>query len=206
MLRFWDAATGELGRSFRVAEKGLPYQVWRSRLSPDGKFLAVAYQPEGRGIFSPFPVRLWDATTGKPLHDLPGHFTYVEALAFSPDGKSLASVGAALQPFAQQRLKRPAGQAFVWDVGTGKAAAHLPVGASACAFAPDGKTLALATPDGAIQLWDSAKWQVRGEFRGPRERVTVLAFRPNGQLYSGSVDSTVLAWDPQSAKQPAEKK
>jgi RNA polymerase sigma factor (sigma-70 family) len=200
-VRFWDVETGKVERSFRVAEK--KYSVWHARLSPDGKVMAVTYQPSGRGFFSPFAVKLWDTATGKELHDLPGHRYYVEAMAFSPDSKYLVTGSEPLGDFAQKQLKLPPDQVFVWDVETGKAVARLPIGASAGAFSPDSKTLAVATPDGTIQLWDVATWKVRGEFRGPRERVMVLTFGPDGQLFSGSLDTTVLAWDTRKAKRPA---
>jgi WD40 repeat protein len=51
-------------------------------------------------------------------------------------------------------------------------------------------------------LWDAATWKVTGEFRGPRARVMVLTFGPDGQLFSGSLDTTVMAWDVRKAKRP----
>ena len=39
-----------------------------------------------------------------------------------------------------------------------------------------------------------ATWQVRAEYRGHRDRVSALAFAPDGRLFSGSLDTTVLAW------------
>ena len=150
-------------------------------------------------------MKLWDTATGKELHDLAGHWTYLNVLEFSPDGKYLVTCSEPLADFAQQQLKLPADQVFVWEVATGKPLAQVPLGATAGAFAPDGKGLAVAEPDGTITFWDTAKWALRGVFRGPRERVTVLAFGPDGQLFSGSVDATVTAWDPQIAK-PAEPK
>jgi RNA polymerase sigma factor (sigma-70 family) len=204
--RFWNPATGKLERSVWVAAKGARNSVWRSQLSPDGKVLAVAHQPEGRGLFPPFRVNLCDAATGKERHDLPGHYSYVDAMAFSPDGKYLVTCGAPLSAFVQQRLKRPGDQAFVWDVATGQTVARLPGGGTAAAFAPDGKTLAIAEPDGTIVLRETTKWAAAGEFPGPRERVLALTFGPDGRLFSGSTDATVLAWDPKAAKPPAERK
>jgi WD40 repeat protein len=202
-VRFWDVAGGKVERSFPAGLQEQQNHVWHSRLSPDGKVLAVTYQPSGRGIFSPFAVKLWDTAIGKELHDLPGHHYYVEAMAFSPDGKHLVTGSEPLSDFAQKQLKLPVDQVFVWDAGTGQAAARLPTGATAAAFSADGKTLALAIPGGTIQLWDAATWKVKGEFRGPRDRVIVLTFGPSGALYSGSLDTTVLAWDVRAAKPPA---
>jgi WD40 repeat protein len=87
-VRLWDVATGKAARSFRVADVAAPYTVWRAVLSPDGKTLAATYQRSGRGLLGQHAVKLWDVATGKPLHDLPGHYGYVEAVAFSPDGST----------------------------------------------------------------------------------------------------------------------
>jgi WD40 repeat protein len=74
----------------------------------------------------------------------------VLALAFSPDGKTLASGSAGRPPECDVKL---------WDVATGKQVAtlkghkqHL----TALAYSPDGKTLASASQDGAVRLWDAA--------------------------------------------------
>jgi WD40 repeat protein len=93
-------------------------------------------------------------------------------------------------------------QVFVWNALTGQQVARLPGGATAGAFSPDGKTLATALPDGTIQLWDAATWKLKGELRGHRDRVSVLAFTPDGRLLSGGQDTTILAWDPTKAKPP----
>jgi WD40 repeat protein len=89
---------------------------------------------------------------------------------------------------------------FVWDVATGNPAAGadqgLDIGAGLVTFSPDGKTLATASADGAIHLWDSATWKERKQFRGHRDPVTALSFTSDGRrLLSGSVDTTVLAWE-----------
>jgi WD40 repeat protein len=166
--------------------------------------LAVTYQPAGRGIFSPFAVRLWDTATGQELHDLIGHHNYVETMDFSPDGKYLVTGSEALGKFAREQLKLPPDQVFVWDVQTGKTIARLSMGGTAAAFAAEGKILSAATGSGAIQIWDTTTWKLRGEFRGHRDRVTALAPGPGARLFSGSVDSTVLVWDTRAVKPPAD--
>jgi hypothetical protein len=167
-------------------------------LSPDGKTLAVTYQPAGFGIFAPFSVRLWDVATGTERSELAGHYYYVN-MAFSPDSRVVVTCSQALNEFAQQQLKRPANQIYVWDTATGKRLTTLPdglpTGAVAAAFADDGRTLATATPEGLIQVWETATWSIHSEHRGHRDRVNSLVFATDGRLFSGGLDTTALAWD-----------
>jgi RNA polymerase sigma factor (sigma-70 family) len=201
-VRLWDVDSGKEQRNFRAvreAQAKTPHHVWHAALSPDGRTLAVTYQPAGRGLLSGFAVLLWDVATGKETHELPGHFTYVGGLAFSPDSRLLVTGSEPLPEFFQKRLNRPANQVFVWEVATGKRVRALPnglpTGATRVAFAPDGRTVATANPDGTIQVWEAPTWKVRVEFRGHRDRVTALAFAPDGRLLSGGLEATVLAWD-----------
>ena len=89
-----------------------------------------ACHPTGRGLFQRHSVKRWDTATGKELHDLAGHLTYFNVLEFSPDGKYLVTCSEPLSDFAQQQLKLPANQVFVWEVATGKPVAQLPLGAT----------------------------------------------------------------------------
>jgi hypothetical protein len=90
-------------------------------------------------------VRLWDAATGKELRTLPGHTVAITAVAFSPDGKLLASTGG-----DETRL---------WDVATGKVFTQLQGGSSttavALAFTSDGKALVAGskTDPHEIRVW-----------------------------------------------------
>lgn len=89
---------------------------------------------------------------------------------------------------------------MVWETATGKLVAELPEGipdgASPIAFSCDGRFLATAgKPEGVILLWEVATWSPITSFTGHRDRLTSLAFMPNGRLLSGSLDTTVLAWD-----------
>lgn len=231
MVRLWNVQSGKEERSFRVvpdAAKTQMYLVRRTVVSPDGKTLAVAYGPDNRlGGFGarPHSVRLWDCVSGKELHQLDGHMSYVLDMAFSPDGRLLVTAGDKAHDFRQLGGKpQLLDQVFVWDVAAGKRVTALPdglpIGAAAVAFSRDGRSLATASlPDdvpigataavtsrqdrapvtssaeGTIRIWELATWTVRTEFHGHRDRPTALAFTPAGQLLSGSLDTTVLAWD-----------
>jgi WD40 repeat protein len=194
----------------------------RAALSPDGKTLAIGPDfPEGfRTEDGGVPVRLWDVATGKAGPELNKPTKVVDGSreagsgttdmsrwrshqgtksmdgrAFSPDGRFL--VDWAENPFGRSRIDH----VYVWDVATGRAVATLAAGprpgAANAAFAPDGRTLAIASADGTVRLWEVATWKVRAEFRGHRDRVTALAFGPNGRLFTGGLDTVVLGWDVQ---------
>jgi WD40 repeat protein len=136
LLRLWDAATGKELRQFRghVARP-----VWVV-FSPDGQTLA-SRATDGTGRDG--GVRLWDVATGKLLrvldHPNSSHSWYRNAVAFSPDGRTLASSGGD-------------GDIRLWNVGTGEEIrCWQALGASeALTFSPDGRTLA---SDGGAALW-----------------------------------------------------
>jgi RNA polymerase sigma factor (sigma-70 family) len=191
MVRIWDVQGGNKERNFRAVPPNQHKQilcVWRTALSPDGKTLAT-YNPvidAGSGQGGSMRVLLWDVATGRALHTLDGDLRAVVGMAFSPDGRLLATAG-------------ETGPALVWETATGKRVGALPAGlpivASAVAFLGDGRYLATAEPQGAIRLWEVASWTQLTEFKGHRDRPTALTFAPTGRLLSGSRDTTVLAWD-----------
>jgi WD40 repeat protein len=183
-LRLYDV----LKYSEKAALKGHEGESTGVAVSLDGK-AAVTGGIDGKVI-------VWDVAGEKVRHTL-DHGEVVLSVAIACDGKLVASGGID-------------GSVVFWDSSAGKKMLSVPadgaVPAYSLAFAPDGKSLAVAEKDGTIRLWGTSEWKVRGEFRGPRERVTALAFGPDGQLFSGSVDATALAWDVRAAKPPADRK
>jgi WD40 repeat protein len=162
--------------------------------SPDGKLLASGRDfdyPRKHGQDN--PIQLWDVATGRELRRLVGHKDTVLSLAFSPDGKTLAS-GA----------ERYDGTLRLWDVATGKERLSLKGHGEvrSVAFSPDGKEIATSGMDRTIRLWDPAIGRELRRLIGHQADVMAVAFSPDGRLLaSGGFDRTLRLWDPGAGKQ-----
>jgi WD40 repeat protein/serine/threonine protein kinase len=181
-VRVWDAATGQELAPTPPAAARSPMAF-----SPDGRYLAS-------GVHGAFTVLVWEAATGRPVVTLPERkstvpgldFSAVNCLAFSPDGKFLASGG-------NSRMVR------LWDLSTGQEVLTLKGHTDrvvALAFHPGGTRLASGGWDRTVRLWELATGQEVLTLKGHAFDVVRVAFSPDGaRLASASRDGTVKVWD-----------
>jgi RNA polymerase sigma factor (sigma-70 family) len=185
----WDLSNGHLKKSVELM---VPRQVHCTCLSPDGLSLAVS--PRGQG-----PVFLLDTTTGKERVQLQGALAQGGwGLAFSPDGKTLATSQANSTSWSD-----PTKVAF-WDSGTGKLLRHFTMPSRAAlylCFTPDGRTLVAAGEQPRLHLWDVATGKQVHNWPGHEGGISALDFTPDGTaLVSGGDEGSVRLWDAKTGK------
>ena len=200
-VRLWDVSNARERLTIQT-----PALVTAIALSHDGKSLATGLwtgrvEP-GRGN----DVTIWDTTTGKPTQTLKGHDNAVYTVAFSPDGKLLASGGLD-------------GTARIWEISAARARATLnyprlrkqlgaesPILVISVEFSPDGRKLvtsagvpvATQKPEGVgeVTFWNTANDQEVGVLRSYGGMVGRVAFSPDGKLLAtAGSDGLVRLWD-----------
>jgi WD40 repeat protein len=188
VVAIYDAKTGELKRAisdFRLL-------VHHVALTAEGNILAAGV---GDG-----QIRQWEFPKVAENPKAPEYWAQQDTsgasyhLAFSPDSRFLARVGAdgvkvygVIQPGAPFQVSAP--RRVIPPPKPG-------VRYTCALFSKDAKTLFAGASDGMIYLFDHETGQIVGTFKGHNAEVRALTFNPAGnQLASASADYTVRLWD-----------
>lgn len=179
-VRLWDIATVLEPTMLKTNNR-----VSVVAFSPDGGKLAVA---GWRG------AKIWNAITGEELATLEGHTSVVESIAFSLDGRRVATA-------SQDRTLK------LWDAATGQELmtfnGHSDT-VHSVKFSPDAQRLITGSGDQTAKLWDAATGQELTTLHGHTARVFAVGFSPDGRtLATGSFDNTAKLWDAATGRELA---
>jgi WD40 repeat protein len=197
MVQVWDAVRGQKQLTL------MRPMVSEVAFSPDGRRLAV-WGPD-KVVGHPPRGTVWvlDATSGKELLTILGDSSWKsEGVAFSPDGRRLASWS-------------PDQGVLVWDTASGKELLALQVTAGehpGVVFSPDGRRLASWSHDNTMRVWDMATGQELLTLKGVTQPLLRcgMKFSPDGRRLAWAssrvnddqtvVEYTVRVWDTASGE------
>ena len=216
-IQLWDLAQGKLKHSLLVDKrsvKGLDRvskAFWRlsSRLIPPNRPTAsITFSADGKTVFTineQVLMKAWDVESGAARGSVSSDGA-VASVALSPDGKVIAT-------------GEYDNNVRLWDSRTGKVKQTIAGSADwtstfsadslvvsvesilSLAFLPDGKTVAGATSNKAVKLWETSHSSEKKSLNGHEDKVSSIAVLPERmRLLSGSSDQTAKLWDAETGE------
>lgn len=165
-------------------------ELWMSNLS-NSQLPLVSSDSESESLPENLP-RLPQQT----ICTLQGHKDWVNSIALSPDGHTLASGG------EDKTVK-------LWNINTGQEIRTLKKGwwykghdapVRTVAFSPDGQTLASGSDDNTIKLWEVSTGKIRRILHGEGYWVRTVAFSPDGKFLASECE-TIKLWEVSTGKE-----
>jgi hypothetical protein len=185
-VQLWEVKTGHDRVSLVPAKR-------RTFEHAIGQAKTVAFSPDGKTIaaagYYDHAIHEWDTTTCVERRRWTGPPGVVWTIAFSPDGSLLGATGG----FADREIR-------LLDRSTGKAAHTLSGhkgGVLQVAFSPSGSTLASASNDETLRIWDVASGSEVARFRVPKAVFLSISFSTDGRVLASAdlVSGEICLWE-----------
>lgn len=195
LVRRWDTRTGQLQRKLELP-RGASDNILGTALSPQAEVLATIALKDDEGGFHDGVLHVWNLRGERAKRQMWAADS-VEAVAFSPDGRLLASGDGD-------------GSVRLREVATGKIIRRMPGHGGEIqeiAFSPDGKQVARADEDGTVSVWDRASGRVIRTMRGDPLPLWIVFSRDGRSLIAGfdpslddSMPKVVRLWDARTGR------
>jgi eukaryotic-like serine/threonine-protein kinase len=189
-VRQWDSTSGREVESPYDRHTG---EVMIAKFSSDGLWIASAGTDR--------TVRVWRAADRQDLGVLQGHTGDVGDLAFTADGRRLASVSQSARP---DNLVQEDSTVRLWEIGHHGAASVLTGHESyvyPVAFSPDGQWIASGSWDNKVRLWDALTGETAAILPHPGN-IRALAFSPDSSwlVSACALDQSLHIWNVATAR------
>jgi WD40 repeat protein len=215
-VRIWDAASGALVRELR---RGSAKPRYYAVAISSGDKLVAAIDTKGE------VADVWDAASGALIAEIRNDGSEFPAIAFSADGRWLATSGGndvlvfdtrtrahaivirgarihslAFDPTGPHLITGAAtGDAAIWAIPSGKRIRHLrEIGdpVDAVAFSPDGQLVVAGSRDGAEQVWQTGSGVLLSQFDPRHSKILAVEFdRTSKLVLAAGADGTVVVAD-----------
>jgi WD40 repeat protein len=172
-VRLWNPMTGE---TTRIIETGKSI-VFSASISKDSKTIAVGNWSQN--------ITIYNTLTGEVVKTFKAHSFKTNYLTYSPDGKTILSVGIDTIKF--------------WDAATYNLKFSVTghkADISKAVFNANNLTVASASYDGMVNIWDASNGSLIKSFKAHSANIPSLAFSSDGKfLFTLGEEGTVKMWD-----------